>query len=52
MRELSSRHKVKGYDGELDDDTIRDFANKIDKMSRDQNQVLERLKVKFHVAIE
>jgi DNA repair protein RAD50 len=45
VRELASKHMIKGFDGELDDYTIQDFAARIDKMSRDQNQVLERVKV-------
>lgn len=45
VRELCSKHKIKGYDGELEDETIRDFEARIDKMSRDQNQVLDRIKV-------
>lgn len=51
VRELASKHMIKGFDGELDDYTIQDFAARIDKMSREQNQVLERVKMEYRQQI-
>ncbi|KAI9805880.1 MAG: hypothetical protein M1825_000494 [Sarcosagium campestre] len=36
------RHNIRGFDADLDDDAIRDFMAKVNKLSRDQNLNLER----------
>jgi DNA repair protein RAD50 len=44
VREISIKHGMKGFDGELDDIQVQEFMAKISRMSRDQNLVLERIK--------
>jgi len=44
VREISAKHDMKGFSGELDDDQIQEFMAKITRMSRDQGLVLERIK--------
>jgi DNA repair protein RAD50 len=44
VREISIKHGLKGFDGELDDIQVQEFMAKISRMSRDQNLVLERIK--------
>ncbi|KAA8894161.1 AAA domain-containing protein [Sphaerosporella brunnea] len=43
-REISVKHGMKGFDGELGDAQVQEFMAKISRMSRDQNLVLERIK--------
>jgi DNA repair protein RAD50 len=42
VREAARRHAIRGFDGDLDDDEVRDFLDKIGKMSRERNRELER----------
>jgi DNA repair protein RAD50 len=44
VREISIKHGLKGFDGEVDDTLVQEFMAKIARMSRDQNLVLERIK--------
>ncbi|KAI5850625.1 AAA domain-containing protein [Tricharina praecox] len=44
VREISVKHDMKGFSGELDDEQIQEFMAKITRMSRDQGLVLERIK--------
>jgi len=44
VREICSKHGMKGFDGDLDDEQIQEFMAKIARMSRDQNLILERIK--------
>ncbi|CUS15180.1 unnamed protein product [Tuber aestivum] len=44
IREISRRHGIRGFDSQLDDSQIREFIDKVSKMSRDQSLTLERIK--------
>ncbi|KAH0559545.1 hypothetical protein GP486_003937 [Trichoglossum hirsutum] len=44
IRETARRHNIRGFDGELDDMRIREFTERIGKMSRDQNISLDRVR--------
>lgn len=41
VKETARRHKIRGYDHDLDDDQVRDFMERITKMARDQNTAFE-----------
>ncbi|KAI9769867.1 MAG: DNA repair protein rad50 [Candelina submexicana] len=42
VKETARRHNIRGFDTELDEAHIRDFMERLTKMSRDQNLKLER----------
>ncbi len=42
VKETARRHNIRGFDTELDDAQIKDFMERLGKMSRDQNLKLER----------
>lgn len=44
VREISMKHQIDGFDGDLDDDQIEDFINRIARMAREQNARLEKLR--------
>ncbi|KAH0542142.1 hypothetical protein FGG08_003442 [Glutinoglossum americanum] len=44
IKETARRHNIRGFDGELDDMQIREFMERIGKMSRDQYLSLERVR--------
>ncbi|CAG8978924.1 hypothetical protein HYALB_00011186 [Hymenoscyphus albidus] len=37
-------HSMRGYDGEIDDDRVREFVNKIEKLSREKDRELEKIR--------
>jgi len=41
VKETARRHKIRGYDHDLDDDQVRDFMERITRMARDQNAAFE-----------
>lgn len=47
IKEISRRHGIRGFDSQLDDSQIREFIDKVSKMSRDQSLTLERIKVHY-----
>ncbi|KAI9682225.1 MAG: DNA repair protein rad50 [Caeruleum heppii] len=44
VKETARRHTLRGFDTDIDDNMIRDFMDRIVKMSRDQSLTLERSK--------
>lgn len=44
VRELSIKHDIRGFDGELDDIQIQEFIAKIARLSKNQNLILDRVK--------
>ncbi|KAI5785944.1 hypothetical protein EDC01DRAFT_618217, partial [Geopyxis carbonaria] len=45
VRDLSMKHGVNGFDGDLNDDQIHQFIYKLAEMTREQNQILDRIKL-------
>lgn len=45
ITDIGIKHGIKGFDGDLDESQINNFIAKISKMTRDQNTLLERIKV-------
>ena len=52
IKETSRRHKMRGYEVELDDALIKDFMERITKMARDQNLALERARGETREALQ
>ena len=44
IRESARKHKIHGYDGSLDDMQVREYMERITKLSNDQNTKFERLR--------
>jgi DNA repair protein RAD50 len=44
VREAARRHAMRGYDGDLDEDQIREFVSRVRKLSQDKDRELERVK--------
>lgn len=42
VKESARRHSIRGFDHELNDDQIRIFMGRIEKMARDQNNAFEK----------
>lgn len=43
VKEAAHRHTMRGYDGDLDDHQIREFVDRMQKLSRDKDRELERI---------
>ncbi|KAL7271910.1 DNA repair protein rad50 [Rhizina undulata] len=52
IKEVSRRHNIKGFESELDDGQIREFIDKVSKMSKEQNKTLERIKREIRDKLE
>ncbi|KAI1006509.1 hypothetical protein K3495_g1719 [Podosphaera aphanis] len=44
VREIARKHSIKGYDGDLSDEQIHTFVEKIQKLIQDKDRELDRLK--------
>lgn len=44
VREISMKHQIGGFDGDLDDGLIEKFIDRVGQMARDQNSQLENLR--------
>ena len=44
VRETARHHNIRGYDTDLDDHHIREYTEKISKLSKDQNAAVERIR--------
>jgi DNA repair protein RAD50 len=43
VKEAAHRHGMRGYDGDLDVDQIREFINRVGKLSQEKSRELERI---------
>ncbi|EPE35141.1 P-loop containing nucleoside triphosphate hydrolase [Glarea lozoyensis ATCC 20868] len=46
VKEAAHQHSLRGYDGDLEDDQIRDFVGRIEKLSKDKDRELDALSKK------
>lgn len=44
VRDISVKHDLRGFDGELSDSLVQEFIAKVARMSKDQNLVLKKIK--------
>ncbi|KAI9660732.1 MAG: DNA repair protein rad50 [Alyxoria varia] len=44
VKEAAHRHNIRGYDWELDEKAVRGFMERLNKMSRDQNAAVDRVR--------
>jgi len=44
VRDAALKHGIRGYEGDLDEDQVKDFVSKMRKSLRDKDRELERLK--------
>lgn len=44
VRETARHHNIRGYDTDLDDHHIREYTERISKLSKDQNAAVERIR--------
>jgi DNA repair protein RAD50 len=44
VKVAADQHSLRGYDGELDEDQVREFVDRVRKLSRDKDRELERVK--------
>ena len=44
VKVAAHQHSLRGYDGDLDEDQVRDFIDRVRKLSRDKDRELERIK--------
>jgi DNA repair protein RAD50 len=44
IKEAALRHSLRGYDGDLDDARIQDFMDRVNKLSREKDRELERVR--------
>ncbi|RDL33156.1 putative DNA repair protein RAD50 [Venustampulla echinocandica] len=44
VKEAARHHSMRGYDGDLDDSQIREFVGRIEKLARDKDRELERIR--------
>lgn len=44
VRQISVKHDLRGFDGELSDSLVQEFISKVARMSKDQNLVLKKIK--------
>lgn len=44
VREAAYQHSLRGYDGDLDEDQVQEFVDRVRKLSRDKDRELERVK--------
>lgn len=44
VRDAALKHGIRGYDGDLDEDQVKDFVSKMRKSLKDKDRELERLK--------
>lgn len=44
VRETARHHNIRGYDTDLDDPHIREYTERISKLSKDQNAAVERIR--------
>jgi DNA repair protein RAD50 len=43
VKEAARQHSMRGYDGDLDEDEIREFVSRVRKLSKDKDRELQRL---------
>ena len=44
VKTAAHQHSLRGYDGDLDDDQVREFVERVRKLLRDKDRELERVK--------
>jgi DNA repair protein RAD50 len=46
VKEAAHQHSMRGYDGDLEDDQIREFVGRIEKLSKDKDRELDSISTK------
>ena len=44
IKETSQKHKIRGYDGELDDVQIKQYIDKVSRLAADQSRAMEKMR--------